>query len=75
MVAVILVSFIVSISQRFKTGSIWMLLIMVVQVCLGISALVLQVPLALGAAHQAGAVALLSACLYSAHKARKSQTF
>ena len=44
---------------------------MVLQIVLGISALVMSVPVLLGAAHQAGAVALLSAALYAAHTARK----
>jgi len=61
-----------SLTQKFKTGSILVLAIMIIQVCLGITALVMTVPLALGAAHQAGAVALFSACLYAAHRARKS---
>lgn len=71
-VLIVCVSVFISIKQRFKTGSIWMLLVMVVQVCLGISALVMHVPLSLGAAHQAGAVALLTACLFAAHRARKT---
>ena len=73
LVVVVLVwMFACSLTQKFKTGSVWVLAIMVVQVCLGITALVMTVPLALGAAHQAGAVALFSACLYAAHRARKS---
>ncbi len=70
-VMAIVANVVVSTAQRFKTGSIWMLLIMILQVCLGIAALVLHVPLVLGAGHQAGAVALLATCLYAAHKARK----
>lgn len=59
--------------QVFSSAFIWPLLILVVQVILGISALMLVVPLSLGAAHQAGAVALLASCLYVAHVARFSQ--
>lgn len=58
--------------QRFQTKMIWVFLIMSLQVGLGILALVNTVPLVLGAAHQAGAVALLSAALYVAHVARKA---
>jgi len=68
----VLTSFFVSLKQRFKAANGWVLLAMVVQVNLGIMALVMKVPLVLGAAHQAVAVALLSASLYVAHVARKS---
>ncbi len=67
----VVISVVVAMKQRFKTAAGWVLLIMLVQVCLGISALVMKVPVALGAAHQAGAVALLSAALLAAHIARK----
>lgn len=70
-VIVILASFLVSLRQRFKARTVPLLVVMVLQVMLGISALVMKVPVALGAAHQAGAVALLSAALYAAHIARK----
>lgn len=60
-----------SAKQRFETGAIWLLVIVVVQILLGISALVLTVPIALGAAHQAGAVALLSCAIWVAHLARR----
>jgi cytochrome c oxidase assembly protein subunit 15 len=53
--------------QAFKTGVAWVLIAVIVQVSLGISALLLVVPVALGAAHQAGAVALLSSSLWVAH--------
>lgn len=74
-VTAVIVSFTVSLNQRFKASNGWVLLIMIVQVCLGISALVMQVPLALGAAHQAGAVALLASALMAAHIARKSASY
>ncbi len=70
-VLAIIVSFIVAVKQRFKTRKELVLLVMIVQVSLGISALVLKVPVALGAAHQAGAVALLAVALLTAHIARK----
>ncbi|WP_211316790.1 COX15/CtaA family protein [Arenicella xantha] len=67
----VLACFWVSRRQAFQTYA-WVLLgLMLLQVTLGISALVTRVPVALGAAHQAGAVALLSAALLVAHVARK----
>ena len=70
-VVAILVSFYIASKQTFKTGNVWIVLAMLLQVGLGITALVLKVPVILGAAHQAGAVALLTAGLYAAHTARK----
>ena len=70
-VLVISFSFIIGSKQSFKTRTGWMFAIMLIQVVLGISALVLKVPVILGAAHQAGAVALLASALYVAHTARK----
>lgn len=67
----VVVSFLIALKQRFKTRNHLVLSIMLLQVTLGISALVMKVPVALGAAHQAGAVALLSAALFAAHIARK----
>jgi cytochrome c oxidase assembly protein subunit 15 len=64
--------FIIASRQRFKTNVGVLVLFLLVQLSLGISALVYKVPVILGAAHQAGAVALLSAALYVAHRARKS---
>ncbi len=72
-VIAVLSSFVLSLKQRFTTLNGLVVLIMMVQVCLGISALVLKVPLALGAAHQAGAVALLASALLAAHLARKDK--
>ena len=65
-------SFASSLKQRFQTANFLVVLAMIVQVLLGISALVMKVPLVLGAGHQAGAVALLAAALFAAHKARKT---
>jgi len=64
---------ILSQQQRFNTYFKFVLLVMIVQIALGISALVLHVPIALGAAHQAGAVALFSVALFAAHAARKNK--
>jgi cytochrome c oxidase assembly protein subunit 15 len=44
-----------------------MLGLMIVQVSLGISTLLLHMPVPLAAAHQVGAIALLSASLYVTH--------
>jgi len=68
------ISFALSLKQHFKTANTWVVLILIGQICLGISALVMKVPLALGAAHQAGAVALFAAALFVAHRARKSSS-
>lgn len=70
MVAV-LSSFWLALRQNFRTVNWLVVGVMLVQVSLGISALVMRVPVSLGAAHQAGAVALLSAALWVAHIARK----
>lgn len=59
-------------NQRFSTKAVWVLLIMLIQVALGISALLMVVPVPLGAAHQAGAVALLASAILVAHIARKT---
>lgn len=61
--------------QRFDSRAHWVLIAMIVQLGLGISALLLVVPVALGAAHQAGAVVLFAASLYVAHVARKARLF
>lgn len=67
----ILACFGCALRQAFATRASLLLGVMLVQVVLGVSALVLRVPLWAGAAHQAGAVALLAAALYVAHRARK----
>lgn len=72
-VIAVLTSFVLALKQRFRTLNGLVVLIMLLQVCLGISALVLKVPLILGAAHQAGAVALLASALLVAHIARKDR--
>lgn len=71
----VITGFLIAMNQRFKTAKGLVLVIMLIQVTLGISALMLKVPVALGAAHQAGAVALLSAALYVAHIARKNSQY
>jgi cytochrome c oxidase assembly protein subunit 15 len=71
----VITGFVLAINERFKTAIGAVLAVMLVQVSLGISALVMKVPVALGAAHQAGAVALLTAALYAAHVARKGRQY
>ena len=44
-----------------------MLVLLVVQICLGISTIIFHVPVATAAAHQVGAVALLTALLFVSH--------
>ena len=51
-----------------------MLMALGIQLVLGISALVLKVPVNLGVAHQAGAVVLIAAALFCAHTARKAES-
>jgi len=64
--------FVLSRSQSFKTSSHYLLIVMLLQISLGITALLLVVPVVWGAAHQAGAVALLATALWVAHRARKT---
>ncbi len=71
---VIVCLFVISFKQQFRTYALLALLAVMGQIILGISALVMRVPLELGAAHQAGAVALLAACLFVAHLARKEKS-
>ena len=55
------------VEARGKLGVLLVLLALAVQVTLGISTLLLQVPLGIAAAHQGGAVLLLTAVLFTAH--------
>ncbi len=72
--AVVIWAFIKSRSQTFNTQFHWVKVVVICQILLGISALVMRVPVWLGAMHQAGAVALLTAALFAAHVARKTAT-
>ncbi len=62
--------------QERSPGLRWaipvLLLIAVLQVALGISALLLHLPMVLASAHQAGALLLFTAVLFVAHRARRS---
>lgn len=55
------------VSGRTKTGTYALLAMLVVQVSLGITTLLLVVPVPLAAAHQGGAILLLTASLYVSH--------
>ena len=52
---------------RARRGALLLLLVLWLQVSLGISTLLLHVPVAIAAMHQVGAVALLSAVLFVGH--------
>ncbi len=53
--------------SREKTAAVLLVLALWLQVVLGVSTLLLHVPVALATAHQGGAVLLLTAMLYSSH--------
>lgn len=54
-------------SARARVAAILLVVALLVQVLLGISTLLLHVPVVLGTAHQGGAVLLLTAALYLSH--------
>lgn len=71
-IALLLISFSVfalrkNISSNVRIGIYSMLFLLVVQITLGISTLIFHVPVAIAAAHQMGAVALLTATLFISH--------
>jgi cytochrome c oxidase assembly protein subunit 15 len=71
-IAVLVISFSVialkkNISSKVRIGIYSMLFLLVVQITLGISTLIFYVPVAIAAAHQIGAVALLTATLFVSH--------
>ncbi len=57
---------------RARVGLNLLVIALVVQVALGIATLLYIVPVALAAAHQAGALALFTAALYLAHATRRA---
>jgi len=64
-------------NRRVRTGAIFLLVMLVVQVGLGIATLLYRVPVGLGAAHQAGALLLISASVlttYALFQASRSPT-
>ncbi len=56
-----------NVNNRSRAGILAMFTLMLLQVSLGISTLVLHMPIQLAAAHQIGAIALLSASLFVTH--------
>jgi cytochrome c oxidase assembly protein subunit 15 len=58
----------VGLSKRLRIGFNVLLVLLLIQVALGISTLLLYVPIALAATHQGGAVALFTAALYLSHR-------
>jgi len=58
-------------SASARTGIHLLMLMAIIQVALGISTLLLHVPVALGVTHQAGALLLLTLVLFTNHRLRK----
>jgi len=63
------------ISGKLRPALFCLLGLLVVQVTLGISTLIFYVPIPVAAAHQGGAVALLTAALYISHSLNPKPTF
>ena len=59
---------------KVRTGIFCMLFLLLVQIVLGISTIVFHVPIAVAAAHQVGAVALLTAALFVSHSLINNRT-
>ena len=59
------------VSARTRLAAHFLLATLVAQIALGISTLVLVVPISLAAAHQGGAVLLFAAALFAAHALRR----
>jgi cytochrome c oxidase assembly protein subunit 15 len=59
-------------SPQSRTPAVVLTLWLAVQVTLGIATLLLQVPVALGAAHQAGAMVLFGLLLWANHSSRRA---
>ena len=59
-------------TRSARTGIHLLLLVAVIQVSLGISTLLLHVPVALGVTHQGGALTLLSVALFVTHRLRSA---
>jgi len=60
------------VAGKVRTGVFCMLFLLVVQIGLGISTLIFYVPIAVAAAHQIGAVALLTTTLFVSHSLTNS---
>ena len=55
-------------ARSARAGLHLLLLVAIVQISMGIGTLLLHVPVALAAAHQAGALTLLSVALFVVHR-------
>ena len=60
--------------SRVRTGGHLLLAALALQIALGISTLLLHVPVALGAAHQGGAIVLFTASVFLSHQLRGHTT-
>jgi len=60
---------------RVRLGAVLITVALCVQLGLGISTLLLHVPISLAAAHQGGSILLLSCALYLAHSLRRQTTY
>jgi cytochrome c oxidase assembly protein subunit 15 len=60
-------------SRRLRAGVSWTVTLVLAQVFLGIVTLLHVVPVALGAAHQAGGMLVLAASLYVVHELRAAR--
>lgn len=77
LLTILIVSFVIvarrtRVSGRTKTGTYAMLTMLLVQVTLGITTLLLIVPVSLAAAHQGGAILLLTTALYVSHSLKNN---
>jgi cytochrome c oxidase assembly protein subunit 15 len=60
----------VELTPRARLGINLMLVMLIIQIALGIATLLMVVPVPLAAAHQAGAMLLFSAALFTRHALR-----
>lgn len=63
------------VSGKLRTAVIILLGLLVIQISLGISTLIFYVPISVAAAHQVGAVALLTAALFVSHSLNTKNPF
>jgi cytochrome c oxidase assembly protein subunit 15 len=64
----------IELAPRARLAAHLLLAVVAIQIALGISTLLLAVPVALGAAHQGGAVVLLAAALFANHSLKAVKT-
>lgn len=62
-----------SLSPRTRMAFHIMLVLFILQITLGITTLIYEVPVSLGAAHQGGALLVLTSVLYAMHELRKGR--